>query len=449
MPMPQSFLNEDILIQVVSYLPDTADRIAFATTARWCYVTLKRFFYVHMTLRPDGPASSIIPELLRNHSLCTYVTQLDVVLSTRPRYTSYIPGKDDVRQMWDKQDRYVQDVSMILKYASQLKGLWIEEGKDGATLHSRLSLELNLGHFPFSLTSFRLGSFAPGALEFIGTHPDLNYLALTHLTNCPHGADDLASLTVRFQAPIIDYKLVKLGTLWATPWWTRALLTHCDVHTFGLLDKSKSTGAHAQLILDVEIALSISPLVTQGGHRTVRSLALPLDYFIMPRPTLNLELISRAFPLVEKLAVTLEPGQEFGSAEFLRAIESYTVPGAFPNLAFESVKELCFLLPGGWPHEGRAPYQPITRRGKDVDYAIPLFLVKLMPKLVHVDTLDTCYSRPGAGRSDEHGPLGGCDPNGAFGTISGMESVQCNGPFDKMVWFGRSRSKCQSPQCWM
>ncbi|KDN43836.1 hypothetical protein RSAG8_05829, partial [Rhizoctonia solani AG-8 WAC10335] len=235
---PRSFIHDDILIQVVSYLPDTPDRIAFATTARWYYATLKRFFYAHVVLRPDGPAFSIISELLKNHALCAHVTQLDIMLSTRPQYTTYVPGKDDVQQMWEKQDKYVQDISKILKYASQLKGLWIEEGRDGAMLHSRLSLELKLGHFPFSLTSFRLGSFAPGALEFIGAHPELNYLTLTHLTNCPHGADDLASLTARFQAPVIDYKLAKLGTLWATPWWTRALLTNCDVHTFGLLDKS-------------------------------------------------------------------------------------------------------------------------------------------------------------------------------------------------------------------
>ncbi|CAE6444083.1 unnamed protein product [Rhizoctonia solani] len=302
-------LNEDVLIQVVSYLPNTLDRIALATTARWCYITLKRFVYAHVVLRPDGPAYTIVPKLLKDQTLCTHVMQLDIMLSTRLQYTTYVPGKDDIQQMWEQQDKYIQDISTILKRASQLKGLWVEEGKDGAMLHSRLSLELKLGHFPFSLTTFRLGSFAPGALEFIGAQPELNYLALTHLTNCPHGADDLASLTARFQSPTIDYKLAKLSTLWATPWWTRALLTRCDAHTFGLLDKSQSTGAHAQLILDVEIALSISPLVTQGGHRTVRSLALPLDYFIMPRPTLNLELISRAFPLTEKVAVTLEPGQ--------------------------------------------------------------------------------------------------------------------------------------------
>ncbi|CAE6517675.1 unnamed protein product [Rhizoctonia solani] len=447
--MSRPLLNEDILIQIVSYLPETLDRVAFATTARWCYATLQRFFYAHVVLRPDGPAFSIISELLKDHTLCAHVKRLDIMLSTRSKYTAYVPGKDDIQQMWDKQDKYVRDVLTILKRALQLKELLIEEGKEGATLHSRLSLELKLGHFPFSLTSFRLGSFTPGALEFIGAQPELNYLALTHLTNCPHGADDLASLTARFQAPVVDYKLPNLGTLWATPWWARALLTRCNAHTFGLLDKSRSTGVHAQLILDVEIALSISPLVSQGGHRTVRSLALPLNYFIMPRPTLNLELISRAFPLIEKVAVTLEPGQEFGSVELLRAVESYTVPGAFPNLGFESTTELCFLLPGEWPHDGRAPYQPIIRRGNNADYAIPSFIAKLMPKLVHVDTLDMCYSRCRAGTSDEHGSLGGCDPNRVFGTINGTESVQDGESFEKNVWFGRPRSECQSPQCWM
>ncbi|KAJ1306153.1 hypothetical protein OPQ81_010864 [Rhizoctonia solani] len=447
--MSRPFLNEDVLIQLVSYLPDTLDRIALATTARWCYITLKRFVYAHVLLRPDGPAFAIIPKLLKDQALCIHVTQLDIMLSTRSQYTTYVPGKDDVQQMWERQDKYIQDISSILKHASRLKGLRVEEGKDGALLHSRLSLELKLGHFPFSLTSFRLGSFAPGTLEFIGTHPELNYLVLTRLTNCPHDADDLASLTARFQAPVVDYRLAKLDTLWATPWWTRALLMRCDVHTFGLIDKSQSTGAHAQLILDVEIALSISPLVAQGGHRTVRSLALPLDYFIMPRPTLNLELISRAFPLVEKVAITLEPGQKFSSLEFLRAIESYTAPEALPSLNFESATEFCFLLPGEWPHEGRAPHNPITRRGKDVDYAIPASLVKLMPKLVHIDTPDRCYSREGAGMSDGKESLGGCDPNGLFRINNSIESVQAQGSADNGVWFGRPRNECWSPRCWM
>ncbi|KAH7334861.1 hypothetical protein B0J17DRAFT_671877 [Rhizoctonia solani] len=416
--MSRTFLNEDILIQVVSYLPNTLDRIALATTARWCYTTLQTLVYAHVVLRPDGPAYTIISKLLKDRTLCTHVTQLDIMLSTRLQYTTYVPGKDDIQQMWEQQDKYVQDISIILNHTSQLKA--------------------ETGHFPFSLTTFRLGSFAPGALEFIGAQPELNHLVLTHLTNCPHGADDLASLTARFQSPTIDYTLAKLNALWATPWWTRALLTRCDVHTFGLLDKSQSTGAHAQLILDVEIALSISPLVTQGGHRTVRSLALPLDYFIMPRPTLNLELISRAFPLVEKVAVTLEPGQNFGSAEFLRAIESYTAPGVLLGLVFESATELSFLLPGEWPHEGRAPHTPITRRGKD-----------LMPKLVHIDTPDRCYSRAGAVMNNERGSLGGCDPSRVFGIENDVESMRSEEAFANNVWFGRPRSFCHSPRSWM
>ncbi|CAE6474426.1 unnamed protein product [Rhizoctonia solani] len=442
------FLNEDVLVQVVSYLPNTLDRIALSSTTRWCHLTLERFVYTHIVLRPDGPAFDIVPRLLKDHTLCTHVTQLDIMLSTRSRYTAYVPGKDDIQQMWEQQDRYIQDVAMIMKHATRLKGLWIEEGKGGAMLHSRLSLELKFGCFPFSLTSFRLGSFAPGALEFIGSHSELSYLVLTHLTNCSHGADDLASLTARFQAPAVNYRLMRLGALWATPWWTRALLTRCDVHTFGLLDKSQSTGTHAQLILDVEIALSISPLVAQGGHRTVKSLALPLDYFVMPRPTLNLELISKAFPLVEKVAVTLEPGKDFGSAELLSAIESYTAPQALQDPVFESATELCFLLPGEWPHEGSAPHKTITKRGRDVDYAIPYFLVKLMPKLVHVDTPDRCYSRAGAGTRNECGSVGGCNLSEVFGIAEGGECAQGQWPNDD-VWFGRARSECRLPRSWM
>ncbi|KDN43835.1 hypothetical protein RSAG8_05828, partial [Rhizoctonia solani AG-8 WAC10335] len=72
-----------------------------------------------------------------------------------------------------------------------------------------------------------------------------------------------------------------------------------------------------------------------------------------------------------------------------------------------------------------------------------------MPELVHVDTPDRCYSRPGAGMSDEHGSLGGCDPNGIFGFKNGVGSVRDEGFIDKSVWFGRSRNECQSLQCWM
>ncbi|CEL56585.1 hypothetical protein RSOLAG1IB_07934 [Rhizoctonia solani AG-1 IB] len=446
--MSGSFLNEDVVAQVVFYLPDTRDRISLAFTTRWCYFTLKRFVYDHIVLHPDGPAFDIIPRLLKDRSLCTHVTQLDVMLSTRPQYTTYVPGKDDVQHMWQQQDKYIQDVTTIMKHMTQLKGLRIEEGKGGAILHSRLSLELKFGCFPFNLTSFRLGSFAPGALEFIGAHSELSYLVLTHLTNCPHGADDLASLTARFQAPAVDFRLMKLGALWATPWWTRVLLTRCDVHTFGLLDKSQSTGTQAQLILDVEIALSISPLVTQGGHRTVRSLALPLDYFIMTRPTLNLDLISRAFPLVEKIAITLEPGKGFSSAELLEAIKSYTAPEALQDTIFESATELCFLLPGEWPHEGSAPHKVITKQGKDVDYAIPHFLTKLMPKLAHVDTPDRCYCRAGAGVKKEGGSVGGCNIGEVFGLTKDGEYAQVKWP-DNNAWFGRARGECWLPRSWI
>ncbi|CAE6493489.1 unnamed protein product [Rhizoctonia solani] len=446
--MSRPFINEDILIQIVAHLPNTLDRIALGSTARWCYLNIERFVYTHVTLRPDGPAFDVVSRLLKDRALCTHITQLDIMLSTRSRYTTYVPGKDDIQRMWEHQDKYIQDVTIIMKHATQLKGLWIEEGKAGAILHSRLSLELKFGYFPFSLTSFRLGSFTPGALEFIGTHTELNHLVLTHLTNFPHGSDDLTSLTARFQAPAVDYKLMELGTLWATPWWTRALLTRCDVHTFGLLDKSQSTGAHAQLILDVEIALSISPLVAQGGHKTVRSLALPLDYFVVPRPTLNLELISRAFPVVERVAVTLEPGKEFGSLELLRAIESYTAPEALQDPIFESATELCFLLPGEWPHDGSAPHKAISKRGKDVDYAIPYSLVKLMPKLVHVVTPDRCYSRGGTGISYECGALEGCTFSKALGSDKYGERTQGEWP-NGNVWFGRARSECQLPQSWI
>ncbi|KAF8756611.1 hypothetical protein RHS01_04359 [Rhizoctonia solani] len=373
--MSRPFINEDILIQIVAHLPNTLDRIALGSTARWCYLNIERFVYTHVTLRPDGPAFDVVSRLLKDRALCTHITQLDIMLSTRSRYTTYVPGKDDIQR-----------------------------------------------------------SFTPGALEFIGTHTELNHLVLTHLTNFPHGSDDLTSLTARFQAPAVDYKLMELGTLWATPWWTRALLTRCDVHTFGLLDKSQSTGAHAQLILDVEIALSISPLVAQGGHKTVRSLALPLDYFVVPRPTLNLELISRAFPVVERVAVTLEPGKEFGSLELLRATESYTAPEALQDPIFESATELCFLLPGEWPHDGSAPHKAISKRGKDVDYAIPYSLVKLMPKLVHVVTPDRCYSRGvkhwGVTSTENVPKVNG--PMAMFGSDGQEANASCRNPgYDK------------------
>jgi hypothetical protein len=307
--MHRIFLSADVLIQIACYLSNTSDRTAFATASRWCYFVLKKFIYTQVTLRPDGPAFAILPKLLNDPSLCTHITQLDVVLSTRPKYRTYVPGRDDIQQMWQQQAHFVQGVRTILKHTTQLNKLSIDVGNDREVLHTRLSLRLELGNFPFSLTSFKLGCFVPGTLEFIGAHPELNCLILAHLTNYPREPENL---NLRFQVPSLGYMLPKLHTLWATPWWMRALLRRSAAHTFGLLHKSNPLEQRMQLILEVELTLAMSALVDGGGHPTVRCLALPLDDFIMQRQTLNMRFISRAFPLIKKLAVTVEPGQVVG-----------------------------------------------------------------------------------------------------------------------------------------
>jgi hypothetical protein len=301
------FLNVDVLIEIISYLDKTSDHIAFATTSQWSYFVLKKSIYSHTVLRPDGPASTIIPKLLDDPTLCTHIVQLDIVLSARSKYNNYVPGRDDIQQMWQQKDNFVRDIQVILKRTTQLKGLSIDEEKEGESLRAQFSLELELRNFPFNLTSFKLGRSAPGALEFIGAHPELNHLTLTQRTNHPY---DPECWHLGFSS--LGHTLLKLRTLWATPWWMRALLMRSPVRTFGLLHKFDPID---YLILPnhaTELSMTIgllSALGNIGGHPTVRCLALPWNDFIMPSTPLNLRILSKAFPRTQTLAITLEPGQ--------------------------------------------------------------------------------------------------------------------------------------------
>jgi hypothetical protein len=124
---------------------------------------------------------------------------------------------------------------------------------------------------------------------------------------------------------------------------------------------------------------------------------------------------------------------------------------------FQFAREFCFLLPGEWPHRNTNTLSNVVKRGKDLDYAIPHTLSRLMPGLVHIDTLDRCYSRVGAGvehRGHDHtlDSLGGCDPISVFGPeiregrLGGQHLANTH---EGIVWFGRPRSECQSSQDWV
>lgn len=305
-PMHHMFLNADVLIQIAHYLENTCDHIAFAITSRWCYTILRTTIYTHVTLRPDGPSFTIMPRLLEHPSLCTHIAELDVTLSTRPEYSTYVPGRDDIQQMWQQRGDFVRDVQIVLRHTTQLKRLSVEEGK-GEPLRAQLSLELERGNIPFSLTSLNLGRTAPGIMDFVEAHPELNCLILTQRNNYPH---DPENWHLGFSS--LGDTLLKLRTLWASPWWMRALLMRSPVRTFGLVHKMNAIDYLVQLNSPTELTMVVgllSALGNIGGHPTVRNLAVPWNDFIMPGTPLSLRILSKAFPRTQKLAVVLEPGQ--------------------------------------------------------------------------------------------------------------------------------------------
>lgn len=301
------FLNVDILILIASYLDKTADHIAFATTSQWFYFVLKHSIYTHIVLRPDGPAFAVVSKLISDPSLCSHIVRLDIVLSSRPTYSAYVPGRDDIQQLWQQKDDFVRDARVILKRTTQLKELFITEGKGGESLRAQLSLEFERGGFPFNLTSFRLSRSAPSALSFIGAQAELNRLVLTQRSNYPH---DFECWHLGFSK---GHTLLKLRTLWATPWWMRALLMRSPVRTFGLIHKFDPIDYLIPPSHATELSMTtnlLSALGNKGGHPTIRCLAIPWNDFTLSNTPLNLRILSNAFPRTQKLAVTLEPGQQ-------------------------------------------------------------------------------------------------------------------------------------------
>ncbi|KAG9080587.1 hypothetical protein FS749_007959 [Ceratobasidium sp. UAMH 11750] len=180
---------------------------------------------------------------------------------------------------------------------------------------------------------------------------------------------------------------------------------------------------------------------------------------------MDLQALSKGFSKTQKLAITLEPAERgYSNGELHHWINTQADYVQRVGPIFQSVREFCFLLPGMWPHEqfGAGPPYSVDTLGfsDDKDFSVPVELLKVMPELVHVDTVHRCYSRVGAGVKHpgygyRQAPLGGCDPVKVIGPEIGkgvwhgdMLFLDTRTSSKDAVWFGRPRSECRLSDDW-
>lgn len=303
-PMHRIFLDRDILTTISSKLQTTSDRLAFISTSRWCQLVLKNTAYTHTVLYPDGPSRTLLRVLLEDPVRCSYILHLEVWMSNRQQY-AYVPGRDDIQQMWRQRKKYVEDVHSILKQATKLQSLCVREDENETVMLEELSLMPESAELPFRLTSCRVARPTTGVLEFLETQSAITHLVLPRRSNLPYEIEGWQEKLSYTGSP-----LPNLRRLWATPWWMRALLMRAPVCTLGLTQDSRAFESWTADVDSAEarmLSALLEELKNMGGHPTVMALAIPLDAMSVS-PTKLLEL-SEAFPKVQKLALTLEPAR--------------------------------------------------------------------------------------------------------------------------------------------
>ncbi|QRV84116.1 hypothetical protein RhiJN_12132 [Ceratobasidium sp. AG-Ba] len=426
--MHQIFLNADVIILICVLLDTTLDRLSFYGTSRWCSSVLKNVIHTDTILRPDGPTIALLSMFLREPSRRAGIVCLDVRFSLRTSF--YVPGRDDLAQLWRKREDFVYGVRTLLERVPNLKSLHFKFEHDEKSLYHCLSL--GRPKFPFTLQSCRLAGPTHHSLNFIDSQAELTRLVLAessenHPAQLPDWAQGFTSSN-------------KLRPLWATPGWARTLLVRSPVQTFGLIRDSRKVqsgwGWNGDMVIFNRMAETFAGM---GGHPTVRYLALPAREFYFVGTLMELKTVSDGFPNVEKLGITLEPRDyDNSSNSLITNVPAQIEYAEREGPTFQSAREFSLLLPGTWPREdfGTSPPYSVGSFGlnDDRDFDLLVELLKIMPRLVHVDTISRCYSRVGAG-------VDGCDPDRVFGSeiSKGEESGGiCS---LKNVWFGRPRNE--------
>lgn len=301
--MHRMFLDNDILVVICSKLPTTSDRLAFISTSRRCHLVLKNAAYTHTVLRPDGPSHTLLPVLLEDTVRCTHILHLDVWLSRREQY-EYVPGRDDIQQMWRQRGEFVLEVQRVLKHAKRLQRLCVREGDHEVGMSEVLSLVAENERLPFRLTSCRVARPTTGVLEFLETQTAITHLVLPRRTNFPY---EIESWHEGFFH--LGSALPNLQKLWATPWWMRALLMRAPIRTLSLMEDTRAFNTWVDDPNSTEawmLSSLLEELGNMGGHSTVKCLAIPLRVLFGGAHS-NVQALSKAFPKVQKISVTLDP----------------------------------------------------------------------------------------------------------------------------------------------
>ncbi|KAG8713084.1 hypothetical protein FRC08_013696 [Ceratobasidium sp. 394] len=298
--MHRMFLNPDILVLICVCLETIPDRLALRAVSRWCRALLKNAIYTHVVLRPDGPSLHLLRSLIEEPSRCGAILHMDLWLSLRSRF--YVPGRDDIPQLWRQREEFTRSIRTVLGRASGLQRICIKQGHNEEPLPNVLSFEGESGVLPFKLKSCSIAAPIPGTLDFIGTQAGITHLVLPEKSDYSIPQNDWP-----FGFPPKGHTLKNLSTLWATPRWMRALLMRSPIHTFGLMRASPRIDTWGSDTIMLNLLLQAFGEI--GGHPTIRCLALPFQDFFMSTSGMDLQALSKGFSKTQKLAITLEPAE--------------------------------------------------------------------------------------------------------------------------------------------
>ncbi|KAG8697104.1 hypothetical protein FRC08_006731 [Ceratobasidium sp. 394] len=379
-------ISSDIFLNISEFLHTPGDKLALATVSRWFYAALWYTPYVYLTLSQNVDVTALLTALALKNEYCTKIQHVDIICPSRFNPASLPKGEDQRTKRLLHTSRAVftlERIVAVLKLATQLKSLHTcGLSLDTARLESLTACMRE--SYSFNLKSLAIARPITGALSLIKSQPQLVELSIF--------SDDkgLNSPPERDAPPPPPpaVSLSHLRTLWATPWWSSAILPGSPVRQFALLHGNVSE-EERRTCRDL-----VNSLARTGGHPTVECLVLTYEDFFWDHQTVDLRQYEPAFPGVTKLCITL-PGFRHERTENTETTLNFLkrVVDKYPSYTWPSIRQVVFLRPGDdWPNPYDEPYR-VERMGKRCEIELVFVLEGLLPGLEHVDFVKNCYRK--------------------------------------------------------
>ncbi|KAG8768609.1 hypothetical protein FRC12_005459, partial [Ceratobasidium sp. 428] len=292
-------ITSDILLNISEYLCTPGEKLALAAVSRWFYAVLKYTPYVYPILSQKFNLDSLLARLPGNEELCTKIQHLDIIYPSRFDPNAFKCENHHKRTLHATGDKIaMQKINIVLKLATQLKSLRVYNlfsASHVAWLEPLIACMR--GSYTFTLKSLLIARPITGTLRFVQSQNLLSELAI--FSDAAGFDPPPESDAPPPQPPTIS--LPYLCSLWATPWWSCAILLQSPVRRFGLLHDNSSEDERRTC------RRVIKSLVNIGGHPTVECLALTHEDFFWDHQTVSLNQYGQAFPNATKLYIIL-PG---------------------------------------------------------------------------------------------------------------------------------------------